>query len=77
MSKKKKDCRYESMAGKLDNFESKLSEAKERLDTVKEILEQDPEVCADIAESEKALQETLDKFMMEEYFKHATTIGEA
>ena len=74
MSKKKKSCPYEQVAGKIDNIDTKLEKARCEIESLVKRLEEDPETCPDVEDSEKALQETLDKFMMEELFKHANNI---
>ena len=78
MSKKKKSCPYEQVAGKIDNIDTKLEKARCEIESLVKRLEENPEICPDEEDSEKALQETLDKFMMEELFKHTNSIiGEA
>ena len=78
MSKKKKSCPYEQVTGKIDTIDTKLEKARCEIESLVKRLEEDPETCPDVEDSEKALQETLDKFMMEELFKHTNSIiGEA
>tara|TARA_E500000305_G_scaffold77419_1_gene63075 strand:+ start:249 stop:485 length:237 start_codon:yes stop_codon:yes gene_type:complete len=78
MSKKKKPCPYEQVTGKIDTIDTKLEEARCEIESLVKRLEENPEICPDVEDSEKALQETLDKFMMEELFKHTNSIiGEA
>mgnify|MGYP001271040174 FL=1 len=78
MSKKKKPCPYEQVTGKIDNIDTKLEKARCEIESLVKRLEENPEICPDEEDSEKALQETLDKFMMEELFKHTNSIiGEA
>ena len=78
MSDKKKNCPYEEVTGKIDNIDTKLEEARCEIESLVKRLEEDPEICPDVEDSEKALQETLDKFMKEELFKHTNSIiGEA
>ena len=62
MSKKKKDCRYDKITGKIENIDLKLKE----IERLTEMLKSDFEVCPDVAESEKALQEALDSVFIEE-----------
>jgi len=78
MSKKKKSCPYEQVAGKIDNIDTKLEKTRCEIESLVKRLEENPEICPDVEDSERALQETLDKFMMEELFKHTNSIiGEA
>lgn len=78
MSKKKKPCPYEQVTGKIDTIDTKLEKARCEIESLVKRLEEDPETCPDVEDSEKALQETLDKFMKEELFKHTNSIiGEA
>ena len=49
-------------------------EVNNLIDRLVERLEKNPDVCPDVEDSERALQETLDKFMMEELFKHTNSI---
>jgi len=78
MSIKKKNCPYEKVAGKIDTIDTKLEKTRCEIESLVKRLEEEPEICPDVEDSEKALQETLDRFMMEELFKHANNIvGEA
>jgi len=78
MSKKRKNCPYEQVAGKIDAIDTKLEKTRCEIESLVERLEENPEICPDVEDSEKALQETLDRFMMEELFKHTNNIiGEA
>ncbi len=78
MSKKKNTCPYEQVTGKIDTIDTKLEKARCEIENLVKRLEENPEICPDVEDSEKALQETLDKFMMEELFKHTNSIiGEA
>ena len=71
MSKKKKSCPYEQVAGKIDNIDTKLEKTRCEIESLVKRLEENPEICPDV-------EETLDKFMMEELFKHTNSIiGEA
>ena len=78
MSKKKKNCPYEAVTGKIDTIDKKLEKTRCEIESLAKSLEEEEEICPDIENSEKALQETLDKFIMEELFKHTNSIiGEA
>lgn len=78
MSKKKKNCPYEAVTGKIDTIDTKLEKTRCEIESLVKRLEEEPEFCPDVEDSEKALQETLDKFIMEEIFKHTNSIiGEA
>ena len=78
MSKKKKPCPYEQVTGKIDTIDTKLEKTRCEIESLVKRLEEDPDTCPDVEDSEKALQETLDKFMKEELFKHTNSIiGEA
>ena len=74
MSKKKKPCPYEQVPGKIDTIDTKLEKTKCEIEELIKRMEEDPEICPDVEDSEKALQETLDKFIMEELFKHTNRI---
>ena len=78
MSKKKKSCPYEQVTGKIDTIDTKLEKARCEIENLVKKIEEDSEICPDVEDSDKALQEILDKFMMEELFKHTNSIiGEA
>jgi|TARA_E500000318_G_C3470397_1_gene176250 DNA-binding FrmR family transcriptional regulator len=78
MNKKKKICPYEQVAGKIDTIDMKLEKTRCEIESLAKSLEEEPEICPDVEDSERALQETLDKFMKEELFKHTNKIiGEA
>ena len=78
MSIKKKACPYEKVTGKIDTIDTKLEKTRCEIESLVKRLEEEPEICPDVEDSEKALQETLDRFMMEELFKHTNKIvGEA
>jgi len=66
MSKNKKTCPYELVRGKLESIETKLLKTKQELEKLTERFAEDPEVCRDVEESEKALQEALDSMFAEE-----------
>lgn len=78
MSKKKKACPYDQVADKIDTIDTKLEKTRCEIENLVKRLEENPEICSDVEDSERALQETLDKFMKEELFKFTTnTVGEA
>ena len=59
MSKKKKICPYEQVTGKIDTIDTKLEKARCEIESLVKRLEEDPEICPDVEDSEKALQDTL------------------
>ena len=77
MSKDKKEpCPYEHVRGKLESIESKLLKTKQELERLTERLAESPEICRDVEESEKALQDALDSLFAEELLTNKP-IGEA
>ena len=78
MPKEKKECPYEEVTGKIDTIDTKLEKTRCEIESLVKRLKEEPEFCPDVEDSEKALQEALDKFIMEELFKHTNSIiGEA
>lgn len=73
MPKDKKECPYEEVTGRIDSIDKKLEETCKKL---KKMCEDIEEECPDVIESEKALQETLDKFFINEFFSNKI-VGEA
>ena len=73
MDKKKKDCPYEELGGRIETIDVNLKSFNERIEVIKEIMD---ESCPDEAESEKAVQEALDSFFIDELLKQKP-IGEA
>ena len=76
MSKKKKPCPYEQVTGKIDNIDTKLEKARCEIEELVRRLEEDPDICPDVEDSEIALQEALDKIFINELLKQKP-IGEA
>jgi hypothetical protein len=54
MDKKKKDCPYEELGGRIETIDVNLKSFNERIELIKEIMD---ESCPDEAESDKAVQE--------------------
>jgi len=73
MDKKKKDCPYEELKGRIETIDVNLKSFNERIELIKEIMD---ESCPDEAESDKAVQEALDSFFIDELLKQKP-IGEA
>tara|TARA_R100000664_G_C2724957_1_gene117183 strand:- start:34 stop:264 length:231 start_codon:yes stop_codon:yes gene_type:complete len=76
MSKKKKTCPYEQVTGKIDTIDIKLEKAKCEIEELVKRLKDNPEICPDVEDSEKALQEALDKLFINELLKQKP-IGDA
>lgn len=76
MSKKKKPCPYEQVTGKIDTIDTKLEKTKCEIEELIKRMEEDPEICPDVEDSEKALQEVLDNFFINELLKQKP-IGDA
>jgi hypothetical protein len=76
MSKKKKPCPYEQVTGKIDNIDTKLEKARCEIEELVRRLEEDPDICPDVEDSEIALQDALDKIFINELLKQKP-IGEA
>ena len=76
MSKKKKPCPYEQVTGKIDTIDTKLEKAKCEIEELVRRLKEEPDICPDVEDSEKALQEALDIMFMNEFLKQKP-IGEA
>jgi hypothetical protein len=76
MSKKKKGCPYEEVTGKIDTIDLKMAKTKEEIENLVKRLENDPEICPDVEDSEKALQGALDNYFVEQLLKQKP-IGDA
>ena len=76
MSKKKKPCPYEQVTGKIDTIDTKLEKTRCEIEELIKRMEEDPEICPDVEDSEKALQEVLDNFFINELLKQKP-IGDA
>lgn len=76
MSKKKKDCPYEEVTGKIDTIDLKMAKTKEEIENLVKRLQDEPEVCPDVEDSERALQDALDTYFVEQLLKQKP-IGDA
>ena len=76
MSKKKKPCPYEQVTGKIDTIDTKLEKTKCEIEKLIKRMEEDPDLCPDVEDSENALQEVLDNFFINELLKQKP-IGDA
>ena len=76
MSKKKEPCPYEQVPGKIDTIDTKLEKTRCEIEELIKRMEEDPEICPDVEDSEKALQEVLDNFFINELLKQKP-IGDA
>jgi chromosome segregation ATPase len=68
MDDEKKPCPYEEVTGKIDTIEDNLVECKQKLEKLKELLDE-ADYCLDEIESEKALQSALDNYFADELLK--------
>jgi hypothetical protein len=69
MSKKKKGCPYEEVTGKIDTIDLKMAKTKEEIENLVKRLQDEPEVCPDVEDSERALQDALDTYFVEQLLK--------
>lgn len=76
MSNKKKDCPYEEVTGKIDTIDLKMAKTKEEIENLVKRLQDDPEICPDVEDSEKALQDALDTYFVDQLLKQKP-IGDA
>lgn len=78
MDKKKKNCPYEDVSGKIETIDVNLKTIRERLKVIELMVEKhkEKEICEDEIESENALQDALDNYFVEELMK-AKPAGEA
>ena len=76
MSKKKKPCPYEQVTGKIDTIDTKLEKTRCEIEELIKRMEEDPDICPDVEDSENALQEVLDNFFINELLKQKP-IGDA
>ena len=76
MSKKKKPCPYEQVTGKIDTIDTKLEKTKCEIEELIKRMEEDPDICPDVEDSENALQEVLENFFIIELLKQKP-IGDA
>lgn len=76
--KKKKDCPYEDVSGKIETIDVNLKTIRERLKVIEIMVEKhkEKEMCEDEIESENALQDALDNYFIDELMK-AKPAGEA
>ena len=76
MSKKKKPCPYEEVAGKIDTIDLKMAKTKKEIEELVKRLQDEPEVCLDVEDSERALQDALDTYFVDQLLKQKP-IGDA
>lgn len=80
MDKKKKDCPYEEVTGRIETIDVNLKTIRERLKVIELMVEKHKdkqiEICEDEIESENALQDALDNYFVDELMK-AKPAGEA
>ena len=76
MSKKKKTCPYEEVTGKIDTIDEKLLETIKELKRLSERMEENHDVCPDVEESDKALQDALDNYFINDLLKQKP-VGDA
>ena len=76
MSKKKKPCPYEQVTGKIDTIDTKLEKTRCEIEELIKRMEEDPEICPDVEDSENALQEALDTFFVNDLLKQKP-VGDA
>lgn len=78
MDKKKKDCPYEEVTGRIETIDVNLKTIRERLKVIELMVEKhkEKEMCEDEIESENALQDALDNYFIDELMK-AKPAGEA
>jgi len=80
MDKKKKDCPYEEVTGRIETIDVNLKTIRERLKVIELMVEKHKdkqiEICEDEIESENALQDALDNYFIDELMK-AKPAGEA
>lgn len=76
MSKKKKTCPYEDVTGKIDTIDEKLLETIKELKRLSERMEENPDVCPDVEDSERALQDALDNYFINDFLKQKP-VGDA
>tara|TARA_B100000900_G_scaffold315577_1_gene274482 strand:- start:248 stop:481 length:234 start_codon:yes stop_codon:yes gene_type:complete len=74
--KKKKTCPYEQVTGKIDTIDKKLIETISELKNLTKRMEENPDVCPDVEDSEKALQEALDTYFINDLLKQKP-VGDA
>jgi len=76
MSDKKKKCPYEQVTGKIDTIDKKLIETISELKKLTKRMEENPDICPDVEDSEKALQEALDTYFINDLLKQKP-VGDA
>jgi hypothetical protein len=71
MKNKKKPCPYEEVTDKIDEIDIGFKSIEDTIKKIKMIMEnkKEIEVCEDEIESEKALQNALDNFFVDELLK--------
>jgi len=76
MSDKNKKCPYEQVTGKIDTIDKKLIETISELKSLTKRMEENPDICPDVEDSEKALQEALDTYFINDLLKQKP-VGDA
>ena len=74
--KKKKTCPYEQVTGKIDSIDINLSKAQKEIADLVNRMKDNPDVCPDEEDSEKALQEALDTYFINDLLKQKP-VGDA
>jgi len=76
MSKKKKPCPYEEVTGKIDTIDLKMAKTKKEIEELVKRLQNEPEICPDVEDSERALQDALDIYFVDQLLKQKP-VGDA
>lgn len=63
------ECPYEEMTGKIDVIDRKMMETIQELHKLSARIKEEPEVCPDEKDSEKALQDALDNYFIADLLK--------
>ncbi len=74
--KKKKNCPYEQVTGKLDTIDINLLKAQKEIADLVNRMKDDPDVCPDEQDSEKALQAALDNYFINDLLQQKP-VGDA
>jgi len=69
MPKRKKKCPYEDVTSKIDIIDQKLLQTKTELEDLTRRMSENPDICPDVEDSEKALKEVLSNILIEELLK--------
>lgn len=71
-----KSSPYDQVAGKLDTIELSLCKAQQEINELVKRMKEEPEICPDEVDSEKALQQALDKYFINDLLKQKP-VGDA